>query len=669
MKGRNRNSRPAESPRNRALTSAAGAGLPAWAAGAVLALLIGIVYGPAANTPFIVDDFPAIIQNESITSLWPLFGVAKPGPLNPPAELPVSGRPVVNLAFALNYHFSGLEPFGYHIVNLVIHFLSALLLWAIVRRTLRLPYFDGRFNHVAEWLALSVATLWALHPLLTESVIYITQRTEIMMGMFYLATLYCSMRYRATSAHEATERDQQRRTAQYSSRARYAWLSAAVIACLCGMGSKEVMVSAPLIVLLFDRTFISGSLAGALRKSWPLYAGLAATWLPLVYLNLQTPHRDAAGFAFGVTGLEWWFTQSRVLFMYLKLAVWPHPLLIHYQLPYLSTFAEAWVYVVPLVLLALGTLYLLWRNRPLGFLGTWFFAILSPTFAIPIVSEIAAERRMYMALIIPVAIFVIGGYQLLTTGPLRRSANTANDVVGGSPMMWIGVPTLILTLVYCFMDVSRLAAYDNELGLWLSVRELQPQNMRSWLYIGWYFEKTGNDDAAIQQYEGYLKQGLPCRDPSEAQMHFRLGQLLLKKGQSQEAIPHLAEAVRVVPDKAMLRNNLAYALFVAGKNAEAANEYRTAIKLDPNFWPAHKNLGEALLSAGEYRDAIKSFESALRLKPGEIEIYNSLATCHSHLNEREQAITALNHGLELARSANDAENVKRFTAALESLQK
>src|SRR4029078_10067531 len=116
-----------------------------------------------------------------------------------------------------------------------------------VRRTLCLPYFAGRFDAAAGWLALSVSTLWALHPLQTETVIYATQRTELMMALFYLATLYWSLRYWTIDGTRSQ---------------RSLWLIAAAISCLAGMMSKEVMVSAPLIVLLYDRAFISGSLFG-----------------------------------------------------------------------------------------------------------------------------------------------------------------------------------------------------------------------------------------------------------------------------------------------------------------------------------------------------------------------------------------------------------------------
>src|SRR3990172_12925973 len=187
MSHRKKNVQPTKEPNSTVRALA----LPALVAGAVWA-----VYGRALDAPFIFDDTTSVLQNRSIEKLWPLWGDAEhPGPLNPAPHMAVSARPVVNLSLALNYHFGQFNPRGYHLFNVAVHMLSAVLLGAIVNRTLRLPYFAGRFDRAAGPLALAVALVWAVHPLVTEAVVYITQRTELMMACFYLATLYGSLRY------------------------------------------------------------------------------------------------------------------------------------------------------------------------------------------------------------------------------------------------------------------------------------------------------------------------------------------------------------------------------------------------------------------------------------------------------------------------------------------
>ncbi len=219
------------------------------------------VYCPGIDGPLVFDDSATVADNPSIRQLWPLWGSDKgQSPLNPPDLNPLHGRPLVNLSLAVNYHLGQLDPQGYRILHIVAHIISAMLLWSIVARTLRLDYFQGRFDGAAELLAFAAALLWALHPLDTESVVYITQRTELLMGMFYLATVYSSLRYWAATRQPS----------------RGLWLLVASLCCILGILCKETMASAPAMVLLYERTFLEQTFRRALRRSWPLYLGLCS---------------------------------------------------------------------------------------------------------------------------------------------------------------------------------------------------------------------------------------------------------------------------------------------------------------------------------------------------------------------------------------------------------
>jgi tetratricopeptide (TPR) repeat protein len=621
---------------------------PAWIAAAVLALAVGVVYYPAVDAPFIFDDNSAIVDNPSIVSLWPPVGSADhPGPLNPPPQLPTAARPLVNLSFAINYKFGGLNPSGYHAVNVIIHFLSALLLWAITRRTLRLPYFADRFETSAGWLALVVAMLWALDPLQTEAVIYATQRSELMMCFFYLATLYCSLRYWT---------ENMRRTH------RAAWLTLAVFACLAGMASKEVMVSAPVVVLLFERTFVVGSLAKALRRSWPLYAGLALTWILLVALNWNNPRGATAGFGLGLPAHVWWFTQAKVLLMYLKLIVWPWPLLIHYQLPYLFTFADAWMYVFPVVLLGIATLVLLWRNHPAGFLATCVFAILAPTSLVPILSEMAADRRMYLALAAIFALLIVGGYRLAESLVSRLVAAPKTIFGFRLPVVLVALLAFFLSAGCGWASARRLAAYHDEQGLWEEVLRYEPDNHVAHQNVGFYLDKRGKTAEAIEHYREAIR-----LSPDSVQAHYSLG-VLLTKTNPEQAVAHFTEAVRARPKDATMRNNLAFALFMAGRNNEAIEAFRATLELDPKRWIARTNMGLALQKAGKYPEALECFSQALETNPKALDIYNEVANTYALMNQPQKAVKILKQAFEIARSTGDTKNAEAFAARIEANQ-
>jgi protein O-mannosyl-transferase len=661
---------------------AASSTVPAWAAAAVLALAIGVVYGPAVDTPFIFDDYLAIVGNKSITLLWPFRGTTEHvGPLSPLPDIPTSGRPFVNLSFAVNYYFGGLNPVGYHVVNLVIHFLSAMLLWAIVRRTLRLPYFAGRFEASAGWLALSVALLWAIHPLQTEAVIYTTQRTELMMALCYLATLYCSLRYwsvlplplgegrgegdagRTKHPHPALSEGERVRRAM--------WLALAVFACLAGMASKEVMVSAPLMVLLFERTFIAGSLGKALRNSWPLYAGLGITWLLLLGLCLGKPHATSAGFGLGISGYDWWLTQCKAILLYWKLAVWPWPLSIHYQWPYLTSFGEVWMYVIPVVAVGIVTLLLLWRNHPVGYLSTCVFAILLPTSTVPILLEVAAERRMYLPLAAIVVLAFVSGYSLIQLVMRKRAAAELKRFGPSVPRVVAWLPVLATAIAYGLVSAQRLTAYADEMHLWQETLRFQPNDYVARYNLGLLLSNTGRVQEAVEQFQAVLAQKPGDRDALN-----NLGVALTRAGRPAEAVDTLKSLLALQPDDPIAHTNLGIVLGRSSHFPEAIDQFHEALRREPDYFDAHNYLGQTLMSCGRLPEAIQELQAALALKPDDPSALNNLGVALLTVGRPAESITQFERAVRLwpkdadghTNLATALSNVGRLEEAIKELR-
>ncbi len=557
---------------------------------AVLATSIWLVYRPALDDPFVFDDSATIVDNESIRRLWPLWE-ATPGtsPLHPPIDSPVRSRPLVNLSLAINYHFGQLDPVGYRVANLAIHLLTALLLWGIVARTLRLDYFAERLRQVASPLGFATGMVWAMHPLATESVVYVTQRTELLMGMFYLATLYASLRYWAAE-----------RTAT-----RTAWLVLAAMACVAGMLCKEMMASAPAMVWLYERTFLTGSFRRAWRRSWPLYLGLSLTWIPIALVNLNGPSTPASGFGLGVPAGVWWLTQTKVLLLYLKLAVWPWPLVIHYEIPYITTFRDAWPWALPASLLVAATLILVGRRSSVGYGLAWVLVVLSPTLLIPLVTETAAERRMYLPLAALAALLVVGGYTLLrglTDGVDREPARRWK--VALSLALFVG-----LTAIFAGVSSQRLLAYHDELTLWQDAALHQPHDPLVHANLGIALDRSGRHDEAVAEFTEAVR-----LDPNSFQTQYNFARALESSDQLNEAIEHYRDALRLQPEHAASHNNLGRLLAASGDSQAAATHYEMAIDLDPRLSEAHNNLGSLLISYGHTHAAIEHFEQSLRLK-------------------------------------------------------
>lgn len=276
---------------------------------ALLVAAAFLAYHGSFAVPFFFDDHGAITHNASIREWWRWDRI-----LLPPSDgAGMAGRPVVNASLAFNFALGGTNPWGYHAFNLTLHALSALVLFGFARRTLLTAPLREVFGGAATPLAFLIALLWTVHPLQTESVTCVIQRTELLVGFFYLLTLYAFVR--------AAEKPAAR-----------GWPVIAVAAGALGMASKEVMVSAPVLAFLYDRTFIAGSFREAWRQRGRLHLGLAATWLVLAALLWQMggTRGAAAGFGLGVTWWAYAFRQCEAIVAYLALVIWPHPLVIDY---------------------------------------------------------------------------------------------------------------------------------------------------------------------------------------------------------------------------------------------------------------------------------------------------------------------------------------------------
>jgi len=537
-------------------------------------------YHNSFSVPFIFDDQGTITDNPTIRH----FGSA----LSPPNSSTAGGRPLLNLTLALNYALNGTHVWGYHALNLFIHVLAGLTLFGIVRRTLVQPVLSRRFGADAVPLALAVAALWVLHPLQTESVTYVVQRAESLMGLFYLLTLYFFIR-------------------STQSQSPGGWQVLAGAACLLGMASKEVMVSAPLIVLLYDRTFVAGTFREAWGKRGRFYAGLAGTWLLLGGLVAGTQGRGgSAGFGTHVTWWSYALTQFGAIVHYLRLSLWPNPLVFDYGTTLATGAADIVPYAMTVLLLVIGTAFALWRRPVIGFVGCWFFAILAPTSSVvPVATQTMAEHRMYLALA-PVAVLVVLGLYSLVG---RRSA----------------VIFLALAVGLGWLSVQRNKDYRSELSIWSDTVAKRPDNARALSNMGILLAKIPNRiPEAIAAFEAALQ-----INPDSAETHYNLGNTLRKlPGRVPDAIAEYEAAVRINPGSAEAHDNFGNALLdVPGRVPDAVAQLEAALRINPDSAETHYNLGNALRKMpGRLPDAIAQFEAALRLDPDSVEAHNNFGT-------------------------------------------
>lgn len=556
-------------------------------AAVVIVVATVAVYANSWAVPFVFDDHAAIEGNPTIRRLTDWAAVFSP----PGDGLTVDGRPFLNFSLAFNYAISGTATWSYHALNGLIHLGAALALFGIVRRTLgRAAPAEtawappgGLGAGDATALSLAVALLWAIHPLQTESVTYVIQRAESLMGLFYLVTLYGFIR--AVDPAEV-------RFAGF-------WSALSLFAGVLGMATKEVMVSAPLIVLAYDAIFISGGWRAALKQRWRYHAMLALTALVLVALAFRTGSRGGtSGFGLEVTPAMYWLTQFQAVVHYLRLALWPSPLVFDYGVQWTKGAGDVLPYAVPVVVLATGTAVAVWRRRPAGFLGLFFFAILAPTSIVPGNRQTLAEHRMYLPLAAVIALGVVSLYSLLPVVWRRRM------------VAWSWLPLALLALPLAVLTVRRNETYGSEAALYRDTVNGRPGNASAHTNLGNLLRDAQQLDEAIAHYEEALR-----LRPDYPQAHYNLAIALKASDQVPPAIGHYEEAIRLKPDYAEAHNNLAIALALSGRDAEALPHLAAAVRLSPAYTEAHFNLGLVLVRLGRVTDGIREYDEALRLAP------------------------------------------------------
>jgi tetratricopeptide (TPR) repeat protein len=597
---------------------------------------------------FLLDDVRAIARNSTIRTLWPLAT-----PLAPPTASTVAGRPVANLSFAINYALippgvrdafgtpqPGAPPDdpervrrnarGYHAGNLLIHLAASLALLGVVRRTLLTGRLKPAFAMAAPWIAGATALAWTVHPLTTAAVTYLVQRVESLMALFYLLTLYCTIR--------VAEGPHARR-----------WTAAAILSCGLGMATKETMVGAPLAAAAWLWIFAGGDRRRFVKGPW-LLSGLASTWIvlaALVYGEGRAPSisLDAP------SAWRYLLTQAEVIVHYLGQVVVPAPLVFLYDWPLVNSLAEVWPEALLLTGLAGSTAVGVVRRWPAAMLGVTFFLVLAPSSSVlPIVTEVAAEHRMYLPLAAVVASLVIGAYLAgRRLGVPSRAGAAAAGAATLAVTVWLGTATR-----------ARNLDYWSEETLWRDTVATRPDFPRPRVFYGSVLLRLGRVDEAEVQFRQAV-----ALAPGDPMARLRLGSTLAQQRKFDEAIPHLEQVTASFPDDPGAHRLLGQIYASQGKDALAVEKLERALSSmseDPELL-----VQVAALLAGTRDASVRDPARALALAERAATltsrqnpmVLSALALAQSELGRLPEAAATAREALGLARAQNAAPGLVR----------
>jgi Tfp pilus assembly protein PilF len=556
-----------------------------WLLALALMLITFVAYTPVYHAGFVWDDNAHVTKNmtlHSVDGLRRIWVEPQASPQYYPLEL---------TSHWMEYHLWRLNPLGYHLVNVLLHALNAVLLWLVLQQ-LQIP---------GAWLA---AAVFAVHPVEVESVAWITERKNVLSGAFYLLALLAYFRCRPLTGDGNTDSSD------------WQFYPLVVLLFLCALLSKTVTCSLPAVLVLLT-WWKTGRVEK--RDVWtltPLFVlgaglGLATVWL-------EKHHVGAEGADWSLSILQRCLLAGRALWFYAGKLIWPHRFAFIYSRweidasvwwQYLFGFAAVVVVVALWMLrrrIGRGPLVaaLVFGGTLLPALG--FFDVF------PFRYSYVADHFQYLA---GIALIV-----LVATAGARFCARTGQP---GTIVATVGVPILILMLGT--LTWKQAGAYRDSEMLW---RDTLTKNPDCWLAhnnLGVVLREQGRLQAAIQQYEQALR-----LKPDSAEAHNNLGTALRQVGKLPEAIGQYEQALRLKPDFAMAHYNLGNALLQAGKPGEAIGQYEQALRLRPDYAEAHLNLGGVLLQLGRSQEAIGHFEQALRIQPdfaaAKTDLANALAT-------------------------------------------
>lgn len=577
--------------------------------------LIAIAYLPAMQGGFVWDDDSYVTANPTLHGLRGLWRIwFEPGAT--PQYYPLTFT-----SFWLEVRIWGLEPRGFHVVNVALHAVVSLLLWRLLVH-LELPF---------AWLG---AALFAVHPVHVESVAWITERKNVLSGAFALGSALCFLRWADTGPG--------------GSRRWWAASMGLFVAALLGKTATCVLPPALFLVRWWKR--------GAVPRREVLgLLPLLATGIVLALGTawLERYHVGARGTEWPLTPPERVLVAGRALWFYASKLVWPHPLIFNY--PAWRIDVSAWWQLVP-PLAALGlaaTLFLLRRRLGRGPLtATLLFAgglvpVLGFIDFYPMRYSYVADHFNYLPSMSLLALAAAGvGTAARRSGPSGRRA------------LLVGVAGVLCLLAIRTHHQSH--AYRDLESLW---RDTIAKNPASWLAhnnLGNLLSERGELDEALPHWREAVR-----IDPNRGEIHGNLGGAAMAQGRLEEAEAHYREALRLAPDSARERMNLGVVLVARGRPSEALPEYLESLRLAPGNPTVYNDLGVALAALGRDADAIEAYRAALGYDPGNVRALNNLGLALTSANRLDEAVEHYAEAIRLSPEMAEVRN--NYAIALEQL--
>jgi len=559
------------------------------------------------------------------------------------------------VSFALNYYFGGLNPFGYHLVNVIIHTLNGLILFLLSYTILTLPLAEGTGGKNAFKIAFLGSFIWLTHPIQTQAVSYVYQRLASLTALFFLLSLLCYMKGRVNQTKK-----------------RVALFILSMLFGLLALFTKQNAATLPLFIILSEFLFFQGHSFKMDKKKLGFIMFFVVLFILIagIYLGPDFISRKALVYEKkGWTPLERMLTELRVVIFYLSLLIYPHPsrLNLDHDFPVsyslfspFTTFLSLLFIIGSLVL----AIFLIKRNCLVSYVIFWFLGnLVIESSIIPL--ELVFEHRLYLPSM-SFTIMALGLFFSLT----KREWET-----------WVTGVIILLLLLFSYWTYARASVWRGPLSIYMDTAKKMPNDASSYHNLGNAYNKMGRLDEAITEYKkalaiapnfvmahchlgvAYYKKGMfdeaiaeykktLAIAPNFVMAHCHLGIAYAKKGMFDEAIAECNKALSINPSYIQAYNNLGFIYANKGMVDKAISVYKQVLTIAPNFALAHLNLGNTYRKKGELDKAITEYKRAIAIKPDYVKAHNNLAVAYYDKGNYKLAIVHCDKALELRYSVN-----------------
>ncbi|WP_045215362.1 tetratricopeptide repeat protein [Desulfonatronovibrio magnus] len=549
------------------------------------------VYSNSFSVPFVLDDIRSIVENSFIKSFEGFASL----------EVFERNRPLVDLTFALNYHFGELRVFGYHLVNLLIHIINGIMVYFLIllihsRISSKYQIVDGYRDDLwlVRYVALFTALIFVVHPLQTQAVTYIVQRYTSMAALFYILSvlLYILGRNRQVSGSNDS--------------LSYVFISFSFLSGLMAFFSKQNAASLPAVILLIEFLLYKNKWSEWKKKLYWILPAIAGFVLIVLFnIGFFSGQGDFSRLLEDVSSLmretteisrwEYLVTQFVVVSKYLIMYMFPVGQNIDHMHPVLSGFWSGWAPLGSLLLLALliAGFCFLKKQAVVSFAIFWFFITLSVESSVLPISDTMFEHRLYLPMI----------------GPALATALIASQWL-------IKYPRIVLSLSLCYIIIlgiftfERNKVWQSQVTIWEDSIKKNPENFRAHTSLALAFEDQGEKGKALKHYNRALS-----IQPDYGFAHLNLGALLGEMGRIEEAEKHFRSALKEIPNNASLLNNLGVNIAIQGNLSKAEKYFRRSLRIDDQHIGARFNLAITLLNMNKSNQAMEELEYILKIDP------------------------------------------------------